>query len=87
MSKIFKMVKKLKGTNKETIQQIKKLDDTFAETEKDVAEEIGKSFAKNSSSENYSKNFQNLKHETEKYEINFNSMASENYNDSLISKL
>ena len=81
MSKIFKMVKKLKGTNKETIQQVKKLDDTFAETEKDVAEEIGKSFAKNSSSENYSKKFQNLKHETEKYEINFNTMASENYND------
>ena len=70
----------MKRTNKETIKQVKKLDDTFAETEKDVVEEIGKSFAKNSSSEN-SKKIQNLKHETEKYEINFNSMASENYND------
>ena len=82
MGEIFKIIKKLKGTNKDTIQQIQKLDGSFAETERDVAEEIGKSFAKNSSSENYSRPFQRLKQNSERNDINFNSQNSENYNDS-----
>ena len=43
MSKIWKIIHKLKGTHKDPIQQIRKLDGSFAESEGDVAEELAKS--------------------------------------------
>ena len=58
MSKVWKMIKKMKGTYKESIKHIKKSDGNFAETPKDVANEIGNSFSKNSSPSNYTKTFQ-----------------------------
>ena len=81
MSKIWKIVNKLKGTQKDPFQQIKKLDGSFAESEGDVAEELAKSLSKNSSSSNYNSTFSKFKQNSEKQNIDFTSTDQENYND------
>ena len=66
MTKIWSMVKKLKGTFKEPIRHVNKNDGSKAETEKDISNTIGKSFSQNSSSSNYDISFQKSKDKTEK---------------------
>ena len=82
MSKIWKMIKKLKGTNKETIKHITKEDGTMAETESDIANEIANSLSNNSSSKHYNNKFQKTKSNEEKKKIDFSSSNLENYNKS-----
>ena len=80
MSKIWKMIKKLKGTYKEPIQHIKTSDGSFLETSKEIADEIGKTISKNSSSENFSNKFQKHKANEEKKNIDFSTDFLEIYN-------
>ena len=80
MSKVWKMIKKMKGTYKESIKHIKKPDGHFAETPKDVANEIGNSFSKNSSPTNYTKAFQKHKSNEEKKPLDFSADFETVYN-------
>ena len=80
MNKIWKMIKKLKGTHRETFKHILKEDGSFAETKTDIANEIAASLSKNCSSENYNKTFQQNKIKQEKNVIQFPSNNSEIYN-------
>ena len=70
----------MKGTHKDPIQQIRKLDGSFAESEGDVAEELAKTLSKNSSSTNYNSTFTKIKQQSEKQNIEFTSTQEENYN-------
>ena len=80
MSKIWKMIKKMKGTFKEPIKHIKNPDGSFSESPKEVADEIGKTFSKNSNSSNYSKTFQKNKIDEERKILDFSSKFKEIYN-------
>ena len=42
MSKIWRMIRKLKGTNKDSIKHITKEDGNIAETEKEIANKVAK---------------------------------------------
>merc|ERR1712240_466138 len=55
MSKIWKMIKKMKETYKEPIKHIEYPDGSFSESPKEVADEIGKTFSKNSNSKTLQK--------------------------------
>ena len=79
ISKVFKMIKKFNGTFKEPIQHISK-NNTFVETNKEIANEIASTLSKNSSSDNYNENFKKYKKSAEKEKLNFNSKEKENYN-------
>ena len=79
ISKVFQMIKKLKGTQREPIQHIISGNNT-SETEKLVANEIASTFAKNSSTENYNKEFKKHKLYSEKQHLNFSSPENEVYN-------
>ena len=80
MNKVWKMIKKLKGTHKETFKHILREDGSFAETKTDIANEIATTLSKNSSSENYNKIFKQNKKRDEKIELQFSSNNSELYN-------
>ena len=80
MTKIWSMVKKLKGTFKEPITHVNKNDGSKAETEKDISNTIGESFSQNSNSSNFDISFKKFKDKTEKSYINFSSLSQENYN-------
>lgn len=80
MSKIWKIIKKMKGTYKESVKHIEKSDGNFAETAKDVANEIGNAFSKNSSPSNYNKTFLKNKSVEEKKRLDFSSNLEEVYN-------
>ena len=80
MTKIWKMIKKLKGTYKETAKHITKEDGSTAETETEVANEIAKTIEKNSSSENYNNTFNKVKTKAEKEKTNFSTNINETYN-------
>ena len=75
------MVKKLKGTHKESVKHITKEDGTFAETKSAIANEIAASLSKNSSSDNYSQTFQQNKKKEEKNKLQFSSNNLETYNE------
>ena len=81
MTKIWKMIKKLKGTYKETAQHITREDGTTAETETEVANEIAETIAKNSSSQNYNKTFTTIKNNQEKKKTDFTTNDKETYNN------
>ena len=80
MSKIWKIVNKLKGTHKDSINHIVKEDGSVAETEKEVANEIADSLSKNCSSENYNENFKKFKSTKEKEKLDFSTKLNEIYN-------
>ena len=80
MSKIWKMIKKLKGNNKESIKHITKENGTIAETEKEIANEIAKTLSDKSSNRNYNDKFATIKNNEEKQKIDFSSTNEESYN-------
>ena len=57
MTKIWKIIRKLKGTDKDPIYHITKKDGTTAETEKEIANEIAKTLSEKSSNKNYTEKF------------------------------
>ena len=80
INKVFKIVNKLKGKNTDTIQHVRKLDGTTAETPTDIANTIATSLSQNSSKNNYNHTFQNIKANSEKQHLNFHSDNTETYN-------
>ena len=81
MAKVWKMVKKLKGTAADnSIQHIKLPDGTTAETSTDISNSIADTLEQNSSTNNYSNTFKNNKLRAERKTLNFSSANDEEYN-------
>ena len=78
--KVWDMIRKISGKN--TSSPIKHLSKNHikATNKKDIADLLAKTFSKNSSSTNYSKQFQNIKKNAEKTKLNFKSNNLEDYN-------
>ena len=68
------------GKNKNNKHVHIKSNGNICSTTKDISNALGENFQKNSSSTNYSKNFQNIKQEREKEHLNFMSLNHEKYN-------
>ena len=80
LCKVWNMVKKMKGKNaKAGVQHLKK-DNEVLTAKEDIAEELAKTFEKNSSTQNYSEEFQRKKEQKEGQRLNFKSNNLEDYN-------
>ena len=76
------MVRKISGKFKPPNYTHLNIDDEEkASTKKDIADTLGSTFMRNSSSRNYSNKFQTIKKEQEKRKLNFKSPNNENYNN------
>ena len=74
------MVRKIQGKGKSTsVNHLKKNNDNIT-SKKDIADTLADSFSKNSSSENYTSKFRNIKNQQEKQKLKFTSDNTENYN-------
>ena len=74
------MVRKIQGKGKSTsVNHLKKNNDNIT-SKKDIANTLADSFSKNSSSENYTSKFRNIKNQQEKQKLKFTSDNTENYN-------
>ena len=69
--KIWDMIRKITGKNRNNKHVHIKLNGNICSTTKDISNALGENFQKNSSSANYSENFQNIKQEREKEHLNF----------------
>ena len=74
------MIRKITGKNKNNKHVHIKSNGNICSTAKDISSALGENFQKNSSSTNYSENFQNIKQEQEKEHLNFMSLNHEKYN-------
>ncbi|GFO49476.1 RNA-directed DNA polymerase from mobile element jockey [Plakobranchus ocellatus] len=79
---VSKKIKKIKGKNFAPSCHLKK-DGQIISNLKDHADHLAETFSNNSSSENYSKNFQQTKQRAEKVHLNFSSDNNEPYNNPL----
>ena len=80
------MVRKISGKFKPPNYTHLNIDDEEkASTTKDIADTLGSTFMRNSSSRNYSNKFQTIKKEQKKRKLNFKSPNNANYNNPLIS--
>lgn len=80
MTKVWNMIQKIKGKNsKATVKHLKNGNDLLT-SEKDIANKLGETFAKSSSSNNYREDFKKVKKQKEKIKLNFKSKNGENYN-------
>ena len=80
IKKVWDMVRKIQGKGKSTsINHLKKNNDNIT-SKKDIANTLADSFSKNSSSENYTTKFRNIKNQQEKQKLKFTSDITENYN-------
>ena len=81
MSKIWKMIKKLKGSETNTsVKHLDRADGSTAETEFDISNTLADTLSKNSSSKNYSPAFRTEKQKSERNPVNFSSANEEDYN-------
>ena len=80
MTKIWKIIRKLKGIDTNPIKHITKKDGTTAETESEIANEIAKSLSEKSSNKNYTEKFKKIKEEKEKENLDFSTTEEINYN-------
>ena len=74
------MIWKISGKNTKSHQTLIKKKHIKARNKKDIADILAKTFSKNSSSNNYSEPFQNIKKNAEKTKLNFKSNNVEDYN-------
>ena len=78
------MVRKIQGKGKSTsVNHLKKNNDNIT-SKKDIANTFADSFSKNSSSENYTSKFRNIKNQQEKQKLKFTSDNTENYNSEFL---
>ena len=78
--KVWDMIRKISGKNASSpIKHLSK-NHIKATNKKDIADLLAKTFSKNSSFTNYSKQFQNIKKNAEKSKLNFKSNNLEDYN-------
>lgn len=82
IKKVWEMIRKITGKSKSPSYTHLNTDgEKKSSTKKDIADTLGETFMKNSSSRNYSKSFQNLKKDEEKRKLNFKSLNKEVYNN------
>ena len=77
IKKTWDMVRKILGKKHNSHVSQLKVNNSFITNKKDIADVIGKTISQNSSSTNYSAEFQRIKNQKE---LNFNSSNHENYN-------
>ena len=80
MNKIWKIIKKLKGTSGDAVHHIHNPNGTTAETNTDIANSIADTLEHNSSTEHYTDTFKKNKARSERNTINFSSLNDEKYN-------
>ena len=81
VKKVWDMVRKISGKRKKSnISHLIKSDESVITTKEGIANVLGETFSKNSSSENYDKKFQHVKSREEKKPLNFKSNNTEDYN-------
>ena len=84
IKKVWDMVRKIQGKGKSTsVNHLKKNNDNIT-SKKDIANTLADSFSKNSSSENYTSKFRNIKNQQEKQKLKFTSDNNENYNSEFL---
>ena len=75
------MIRKVSGKNKKSeCVHIKSSNGNMCYSTKDISNALGGNFQKNSSSSNYSQQFQDIKVEKERENLNFQSQNNEKYN-------
>ena len=78
------MVRKIQGKGISTlVNHLKKNNDNIT-SKKDIANTLADSFSKNSSSENYTPKFRNIKNQQEKQKLKFTSDNTEKYNSEFL---
>ena len=76
------MIRKISGKSKSpSYTHLNTCRGTKSTTKEDIANTLGETFLKNSSSRNYSEKFQNIKKQQETNKINFKSLNNEDYNN------
>ena len=80
MNKVWNFIQKIKGKNSKSSVKHLKVGDTTLTSEKNIADKLGETFAKHSSSDNYKEDFKKFKKKAEKFKLNFKSKNAENYN-------
>ena len=79
--KIWSMIKKITGKNiPDPLKHIKNQDGNLLTNKKEIADEFGRTFEENSSSQQYSDTFKPIKEKSEETPINFNTDKKLNYN-------
>ena len=75
------MIRKVSGKNKKSeFVHIKSSNGNMCYSTKDISNALGGNFQKNSSSSNYSQQFQDIKMEKERENLNFQSQNNKKYN-------
>ena len=76
------MIRKISGKSKApSYTHLNTCRETKATSKEDIANTLGETFLKNSSSQNYSEKFKHIKMQQEKNNINFKSLNNEEYNN------
>lgn len=81
--KTWEIVRKISGKHKRTPIKYLKTNIGVASSAKEMADALGQTFAKNSSSANYTDEFNKYKETTEKHRISFQSDNTETYNSKI----
>ena len=76
------MVRKIQGKGKSSSLGHLHVNNEKVTSKKDISNTLADVFSKNSSSENYSQKFKNIKQQKEKRNLKFSSDNSETYNQS-----
>ena len=79
---MWNMVRKIQGKGKSSSLGHLKVNNENVISKKDISNTLADVFSKNSSSENYTLKFKNIKHQKEKRNLKFSSDNSERYNQS-----
>ena len=81
IKKVWDMIRKISGKSKApSYTHLNTCRETKATSKEDIANTLGETFLKNSSSQNYSEKFKHIKMQQEKNNINFKSLNNEEYN-------
>ena len=86
IKKVWGMVRKIQGKESASVNHLKKNNDNIT-SKKDIANTLTDSFSNNSSSENYTSKFRNIKNQQEKQKMKFTSDNTENYNRMFTSRI
>ena len=82
IKKVWDMIRKISGKSKApSYTHLNTCRETKATSKEDIANTLGETFLKNSSSQNYSEKIKHIKMQQEKNNINFKSLNNEEYNN------
>ena len=82
IKKVWDMIRKISGKSEApSYTHLNTCRETKATSKEDIANTLGETFLKNSSSQNYSEKFKHIKMQQEKNNINFKSLNNEEYNN------